>query len=200
MRLADGGFEVPHRRAVGHDDVDVDAEAVGVEANRILDPGEAVERIERGLRVEDHPSFGIDAGAPRGEQVVDILLFDAVPAELAFDRRDVAQEAAGREADPDVVDVEARDALGLLDRLTHDMFGLFHVGDLAALDPAALALAGAEDMELAAGGLARDQRAAPPRPDLEPRAYLLASRWRHPFTPLCTCRGPHPQPRRPTPP
>src|SRR3546814_1247700 len=92
MRLADGGFEVPHRRAVGHDDVDVDAEAVGVEANRILDPGEAVERIERGLRVEDHPSFGFDAGAPRGEQVVDILLFDAVPAELAFDRRDVRSE------------------------------------------------------------------------------------------------------------
>jgi hypothetical protein len=56
-------------------------------------------------------------------------------------------------ADPDVVDVEARDAFGLLDRLAHDMLGLFHVGDIAALDAAAFALAGAEHMELAVGGL-----------------------------------------------
>ena len=105
MRLPHRSLEVPHRRAIGHDDVDVDAEPVGVKADGVLDPGEAVERVERGLRVQDHPSLGIDARASRGEQVVDILLLDAVAAQLALDRRDIAQQAARREADPDVVDV-----------------------------------------------------------------------------------------------
>src|SRR3546814_17849123 len=94
MRLADGGFEVPHRRAVGHDDVDVDAEAVGVKADRVLDPGEAVERIERGLRVEDHPSFGTDAGAPRGEQVVDIILFEARSEERRVGKECVSRSSS----------------------------------------------------------------------------------------------------------
>ena len=81
------------------------AAPVGVKADRILDPGEAVERVERRLRVQNHPSLGVDAGASCGAQVVDILLLDAVAAQLALDRRDIAQQAARREADPDVVDV-----------------------------------------------------------------------------------------------
>src|SRR5690348_17962000 len=46
---------------------------------------------------------------------------------------------------------------------SHDMLGLFHVGDIATLDATAFALAGAEHMELAVGGLSRDQRADFPR-------------------------------------
>ena len=179
MRLADRGLKIPDRRAVGHDDMDVDAEPVGVEADRVLDPGQPVERVERGLRVQDHAAFGVDARAASGEQVVDIFPFDAVAAEFAFDRRDVAQKAARRETDPHVVDVQTRDAFGLFDRLAHDMLGLFHVGDIAALDAAALALAGAEHMELAVGGLPRDQRADLPRPDIERGDDLFDARRRH---------------------
>src|SRR3546814_7894867 len=57
---------------------------------------------------------------------------------------------------------------------------------IAALDPAALALAGAEDMELAVGGLARDQRADLPRPDIERRDDLFDARRRHRSNPRST--------------
>src|SRR3546814_13797176 len=90
--------------------MDSDPQPVGGKADGVLDAVEPIERVERRLGVEDHPPFGVDAGAARGEQVVDILLLDAVAAEFAFDRRDVAEQAAGREADPYVVDVETGDA------------------------------------------------------------------------------------------
>src|SRR3546814_11141616 len=91
--------------------MDSDPQPVGGKADGVLDAVEPIERVERRLGVEDHPPFGVDAGAARGEQVVDILLLDAVAAEFAFDRRDVAEQAAGREADPYVVAVETGDAL-----------------------------------------------------------------------------------------
>ncbi len=183
MRLPHRGFQISYRGAVGHNDVDVDAQPVGVQPDRILDAGQPVERVERRLRVQDHPPFGIDPRAPGGEQIVDIFLFDAVTAQFALDRGDVAQEAARREADPDVVDIETRDTLGLFDRLAHDMLGLLHVGDIAALDAAAFALAGAEHVQLPVGSLARDERTDLPRPDIERGDNLFDARRRHRFYP-----------------
>ena len=58
--------------------MDVDTEPVGVETDGVLDPGEAVERVERGLGVEDHAPLGVDARASRRQQVVDIFIAPAL--------------------------------------------------------------------------------------------------------------------------
>src|SRR3546814_10219885 len=63
------------------------------------------------------------------------------------------------------------------------MLGLLHVGDIAALDAAAFALAGAEHMKLAVGGLPRDQRADLPRPDIERGDDHFDARRRHAIIP-----------------
>ena len=65
-------------------------------------------------------------------------------AKLDLDIGDVADEAAGAVARPDILDRQARHALGELDRFAHRELARGHVGDEAALDAAALALAGAE--------------------------------------------------------
>src|SRR3546814_6545759 len=78
MRLPDGRLQIPHRRTVGHDDMDIDPQPVGVKADGVLDAVEPIERVDRRLGVEDHPPFGVDAGAASGEQVVALLLLDAV--------------------------------------------------------------------------------------------------------------------------
>ena len=78
------------------------------------------------------------------QQLVDVGLLDLVAAKLDLDIGDVADEAAGAVACPHVLDREARHALGELDRFAHRELARRHVGDVAALDPAAFALAGAE--------------------------------------------------------
>ena len=83
---------------------------------------------------------------------------DAPAADRHLDAGDVADQPAGREADEHLVDIGAGDPLGLLDRLADRDLALLHVGDEAALDAAALALAGAEDAQLAV--LARARRSA----------------------------------------
>ena len=158
VRRPDAQVQVAHRRPVGRDDVDVNAEPVGVKPERLLDPGQPVKRIECGLRVEHHAPLRVDRVAPRPEQRVDVRLFDAVAAELELDLRDIADQPARGEAHPDVLDVEARDPLGLLHRFAHGDLRRLHVGDIAALDAAALALAGAEHDQLASVALLRDHR------------------------------------------
>ena len=69
--------------------MDVDAQLVGMEAERLLDAAHVVERVERRLRVQHHPPLGIDRVAPGVEQVVDVALLDAVTAQLDLDRGDV---------------------------------------------------------------------------------------------------------------
>src|SRR3546814_3524983 len=54
---------------------------------------------------------------------------------------------------------------------------------MAALDAAAFALAGAEHMKLAVGGLPRDQRADLPRPDIERGDDHFDARRRHAIIP-----------------
>jgi hypothetical protein len=131
------------RRRVGRDDVDVDAEPVGEQPDRLLDALDPVDRVERRMACSTTwPPRSI--AFPGVEQLVDVGLLDLVAAELDLDIGDVADEAAGAEACPHLVDGDARHALGKLDRLADRELARFHVGDVAALDAAAFALAGAE--------------------------------------------------------
>src|SRR3546814_6210087 len=54
MRRADAQIEIADRRSVRGDDMDTHAEAIRVEPERLLDAGEAIERVERRLGVEHH--------------------------------------------------------------------------------------------------------------------------------------------------
>ena len=112
------------------------------------------------------PSGSIDS-RPALEQGVDVGVGDPPAADRDLDAGDVADQPAGREADEDLVDIGAGDPLGLLDRLADRDLALLHVGDEAALDAAALALAGAEDLELAVLARLGDQRADLGRADVE---------------------------------
>ena len=61
---------------------------------RLFDALKPVERIQRGLRVQDHPAIGVERIAPRRKQLVNIILLDTVPAHFDFDRRDIADQPA----------------------------------------------------------------------------------------------------------
>ena len=167
MRRPHAQIQIAHRRSVGRDDVNIDAERIGVQPERLLDALQSVERVERRLRVEHHPPLGVDRVSPMRKQFVDVLLLDAVPAELDLDRRQIADQTARRKADPDILDVEPCDAFGLLDRFAHRSLGRIHVGDITAPHALRLALAGAEHVELAALAAFGDQRGHFPRPDIE---------------------------------
>ena len=112
------------------------------------------------LALVDHVPAGVEQG-------VDVGVGDPAAADRDLDPGDVADQPAGGEADEDLVDIGAGDALGLLDRLADRDLALLHVGDEAALDAAALALAGAEDLELAVLAGLGDQRADLGRADVE---------------------------------
>ena len=144
VRRADHRIDVAQRRRVGGDDVDVDAEAVGVEPDRLLDALRPVDRVERRMGVEHDLAVAVDRALAGAQQLVDVGLLDRMAAKLDLDIGDVADQPAGAVARPDVVDRDARHALGELDRLAHRELARGHVGDVAALDPAAFALAGAE--------------------------------------------------------
>src|SRR3546814_6452054 len=64
MRRADAQIEIADRQSVRGDDMDMHAEAIRVEPERLLDAGEAIERVERRLGVEHHAAAGIDRFAP----------------------------------------------------------------------------------------------------------------------------------------
>ena len=167
VRRADDVIDVAQRRRVGGDDVDVDPEPVGVEPDRLLDPLDPVDRVERRMGVEHDLAAAVDRRAAAGEQLVDVRLLDLVAAKLDLDIGDVADQPAGAIARPDFVDGHARHALGQLDRFAHRELARFHVGDVAALDPAAFALAGAEHAQPAVVVGRDDQRADLRRADVE---------------------------------
>ena len=134
MRRAHRQVEVADRRAIGGDDMDVDAEPVGMEPQRLLDAVRAVERVERGWAWSTMRPSGSIESRPAIEQVVDIVLLDPVPAELDLDRGDVAGQPPAREADPDMLEIDSpamRSACSTASR-TASVRG--HVGDIAAPD------------------------------------------------------------------
>ena len=168
-----GLVDIAHRRAIGEDHVDVDAQPLGMQPDRLLDPGCAIERVERGLRVQHHASAGLDRLATRSQQMVDIVLVDPPAAQIDLDPRDRAGEPARSAADMDMVDVEPRDPLGLFHRFAHRQLGRRHVGDIAALDALAGALASAQHQQLARVGAPDDHRADLGRADIERAIGLL---------------------------
>ena len=169
-------IQILHRRRIGGDDVDVDGELVGVEAARLLDALDPVDRVERRNGVEDGAALGIDRLPAGVEQSVDILGRDAAAADRDLDPGDVADQPAGGKADEHLVDLGAGDALGLLDRLADRDLALLHVGDEAALDAAAFALAGAEDAQFAVLARLGDQGADLRRADVERRDQIAGRR------------------------
>ena len=96
------------------------------------------------MGVEDDLAVAVDGASAGAQQFVDVGLLDLVAAKLDLDIGDVADNAAGAVACPHVLDGQAGHALGKLDRLADRELARRHVGDIAALDAAAFALAGAE--------------------------------------------------------
>ena len=92
------------RRRVGGDDMDVDAEPVGGQADRLLDTLRAVDGVERRMGVEHDLAVAVDGVAAGAQQFVDVRLLDLVAAKLDLDIGDVADDAAGAVAGPDVLD------------------------------------------------------------------------------------------------
>ncbi len=173
MGAADGEVEVADRRRVGGDDVDVHAEPVGVEADGVFDEG-AVDRVQRRLGVEDGPAAGVDPRAAGGEQRRHVGVGDLVAADVDLDRLDLAAQAAGAHVDIDGAGLDPGVALGLVDRGADRAFGLLHVGDEAAADAVADALADADDARLA-GADEDDQRGDLRRADVEDGDGALAA-------------------------
>ena len=169
VRLPDHGIDVAQRRRFGGNDVDVDAQPVGVEPDRLLHALRPVDRVERRMRMEHDLAVAVDGILAGTHQLVDVGLLDGMAAKLDLDIGDVADEPSGAVAGPHLLDGLAGHALGKLDRLAHRMFARGHVGDEAALDAAALALAGAEHGQAAFVVRARDDRADLRRADVECR-------------------------------
>ena len=176
---ADHGIDIAQRRRVGGDHVDVDPEPVGKKADRVLDALRAVDGVQRRVGVEHDLAVAVDRASAGVEQLVDVGLLDLVAAEFDLDVGDVADQAAGAIARPHVVDGHARHALGELDRFANREFARRHVGDVAALDPAAFALAGAEHGQAAVVVGGDDQRADLGRADVECGNQLLFGRLSH---------------------
>ena len=110
------------------------------------------------------------------------------PSSNSIEATSLTPGHAGRKADPDILDIGAGDPLGLLDRLAHRDFGRCGVGDVAALDATAFALAGTENDQLAAVALLRDHRRNFRRSDVEGGDQPLRCPVRHvpyPLLPAC---------------
>ena len=76
VRRADHRVDVAQRRRVGGDDVNVDAEPVGVKADRLLHAMRAVDGEQRRVGVKHDLAVAVDR-APAGiEQLVDVGLLD----------------------------------------------------------------------------------------------------------------------------
>ena len=79
------------------------------------------------------------------KQLVDVCLLDRMAAKFNFDIGNVADQASGTIACPDILDREARHAFGKLNRFANCELTRRHIRNEATLDPAALTLAGAEN-------------------------------------------------------
>src|SRR5205085_11774083 len=120
-------IDVPKRGRLSRDDMDVDAEAVSVEADRLLNALCPVDRVERWMGVEDDLPILVDSVLAGAEQLINVSLLDRVPAKLDLDVGDVADEAAGAIACPHVLDREPGHAFGELDSFAHRELACGHV-------------------------------------------------------------------------
>ncbi len=152
-------IEVPKRCRIGRDDMNIYPQPVGMEPDRVLDPLDPVDGVERGMGVEHGPLAAVDHRLSATQQLVDIRLLDLMATKVDLDIGDVADQPAGAEARPDVVDRHLAHSLCALDCLAHGDFARGHVGDIAALDPAAFALARAQHAQPPVVVPGDDQRA-----------------------------------------
>ena len=161
--------QVLDRRAFGQGNVDIDAQRFGMEALRIGDPMRAVERVMRRLGMEDHPPVRLDVIACRIKQMLDIVVLDPPPADGDLDAGDAAVEPSSGAADPDAGNIGTGVLLGFLDRLADRMAGGAHLGDIAALDALAFAVAGAQHHHRSVLVLAHDHGRDPEGADVDRR-------------------------------
>ena len=81
MRGAHAQIEISDRRGIGGDHMDIDRKLVGMQPVRLLHALQAVKRIECRQGMQDHPAFRIDRFPADPKQLVDVVLFDAAPAD-----------------------------------------------------------------------------------------------------------------------
>ena len=156
-------------RRIGGDDMDIDAELLGMEAARLLDAVHPVDRVEGRQRVEDHAPVRPIADQPLASRSsISSSEMRRPPIPTSTSTMSLIMPAGGK-ADEHLVDLGAGDPLGLLDRLADRDLALLHVGDEAALHAAALALAGAENPQLPVRAGLGDHRADLGRADVERR-------------------------------
>ena len=63
MRGARGHVDIAHRRLVGEHDMDIDAQPVGVQPDRVWHAANPIQRIERRLDMQRHLAASVDIGA-----------------------------------------------------------------------------------------------------------------------------------------
>ena len=193
-QIADG-------RTFGQRDMDIDPERLGMEALGIGDAMRPVERVMRRLRMQHHASVGVQVVARGIEQVLDVVFLDPAPADGDLDTGNLARQPRPSTADPHALDRGVGIRLGLLDRSADRMAGRAHIGDIAALDPVAGAVARTEYDHLAAFGLAHDHGRNAKRPDVHGAedtgdAWLLGGHYSaFPLSAICLGHGPSAQRR-----
>ncbi len=131
------------------------------------------------MGVQNDLPVAVQRAAAAHQQFVDIRLLDLMTAKLDLDVGEIAGEAARAEARPNVLDGQSGHALGKLDGFAHRMLARGHVGDIAALDAPALALAGAEHLQPPVVGQRADQRPDLRGADVERCNQGLVSRRGH---------------------
>src|SRR6476661_3932079 len=115
MRLADDRIDIAQRRRLGSDHVNVDAQSVGMKPDRLLHSLSTVDRVERRMGVKNHLAVLVDGVLASLKELVDVRLLDRMTAKLDLDIGNVADEAAGTIARPDVFDGKTGHALGEFD-------------------------------------------------------------------------------------
>ncbi len=152
-------IDVAERRRIGGDDMDIDAQPVGMQPDRMVDPLHAIDGVKCRMGMEDDLAVAVDRAPAHGKQLLNVRLFDLVAAQFDLDIGDVADQAPGSEACPNIIDRDAGNSLCNLDRLAHGNLAGFHIGHIAALDAPALPLAGAEHAQSPVRVARHDQRA-----------------------------------------
>src|SRR4051794_33691658 len=106
MRLTNYGVDVAQWRGLRRNHMDIDAEAIGVETNWLLNALCAVDRVERRVGMENDLAILVDRVLTGTEQLIDIGLLNGVTAELDLHIGDVTHESASTVARPHVLNCE----------------------------------------------------------------------------------------------
>ena len=184
MRGAHRHVDIAHRRRIAEQNVDIHAQLIGVQPLGIADALHPVQRVKRGLRMQDQLAFRVDALLAARQQIIDMLLRNAVAGQIDLHGRDAARQPPCAEGNMDTVDIDAGHALRLFYRGAHGELGGLNVGDISALHTTAFALAGAENGEFALFGHPGDKGGNLGRSDIERGNQPLHLRRGHqPFSP-----------------